>query len=98
MVDAILELSDWVTVPEVFTWEEHPDDNHLFNLAISANAKYLVTWESRILKFGKGMTPAAQLLRQLAPELAIVTPAELAAELKRRREPRGKIEGFGEGD
>jgi putative PIN family toxin of toxin-antitoxin system len=70
--------------PNVFTWPQHPDDDHLFNLAIAARADYLVTWETRILKLGKDATPAAELLRQLAPALAIVTPAELAAELKRQ--------------
>src|ERR1700733_13619286 len=37
-------------VPKVFTWPQHPDDDHVFNLAIRAKAKYLVTWESRIHK------------------------------------------------
>src|SRR3954465_1061077 len=32
-------------VPPAFTWPHHPDDDHLFNLAIAAQAQHLVTWE-----------------------------------------------------
>ncbi|MBC7784668.1 MAG: putative toxin-antitoxin system toxin component, PIN family [Burkholderiales bacterium] len=73
-------------VPSTFTWPEHPDDDHLFNLAIASNVKYLVTWENRILKVAQERSPAAALLRQLAPQLSIVTPADLAAELRSQRD------------
>jgi putative PIN family toxin of toxin-antitoxin system len=73
-------------VPHAFTWGQHPQDDHLFNLAISTKAGYLVTWENRILKLGIDTTPAANLLRQLAPNLSIVSPANLAAKLKLQRE------------
>jgi predicted nucleic acid-binding protein len=43
-----------------------------------AKARYLVTWETRILKLAIEKTPAADLLRQLAPDLVIVTPKQLA--------------------
>jgi putative PIN family toxin of toxin-antitoxin system len=65
-------------VPRAFDWPEHPDDNHLFDLAIHAKANHLVTWESRILKLATGASPAASLLQQLAPGLEIVTPKQLA--------------------
>ena len=65
-------------VPRAFSWPQHPDDDHLFNLAIHAKARYLVTWETRILKPATDTTPAAELLRQLAPDLAIITPKQLA--------------------
>ena len=71
-------------VPNVFTWPQHPDDDHLFNLAIACQASFLVTWETRILKLGSDLSPAAQQLRQLAPALSIVSPAHLASELARR--------------
>lgn len=32
-------------VPHSFTWPQHPEDDHLFNLAIEAKAGYLVTWK-----------------------------------------------------
>jgi predicted nucleic acid-binding protein len=69
-------------VPRAFTWPQHLDDDHLFNLAIHAKAKYLVTWETRILTLATETTPAAELLRKLAPDLAIVTPKQLADILK----------------
>jgi len=69
-------------VRQAFTWPQHPDDDHLFNLAIEAKANYLVTWEARILKFAIDTTPAADSLRHLAPNLSIITPRQLAELLK----------------
>lgn len=84
---AVLEqaeaMADWFdSVPNVFTWPQHPDDDHLFNLAIHAQAEYLVTWESRLLRLPASSSPAAKRLHELAPALSIVTPKELAARLK----------------
>jgi predicted nucleic acid-binding protein len=73
------------SVPAMFTWPAHPDDDHVFNLAIHANAEYLVTWERRILKLANDTTLPADLLRRLAPDLKIVTPKELAEVLKMPR-------------
>lgn len=74
-------------VPAVFTWPQHPNDDHLFNLAIHTKAEYLVTWEERILKLATDATPAADLLRRLAPNLSIVTPKQLAELLKSQPPP-----------
>jgi putative PIN family toxin of toxin-antitoxin system len=65
-------------VPPIFDWPQHPDDNHVFNLAIRARAKYLVTWETRILKLANDSSAAAESLRRLAPDLVIITPKQLA--------------------
>ena len=76
---ATLENAEWVAdVPAAFTWSQHPDDDHLFNLAIACKAELLVTWETRILKLGADTTPDAERLRTLAPQLQIATPRELA--------------------
>ncbi len=69
-------------VPPVFTLPGHPDDDHLFDLAIHARARYLVTWETRLPALAGGGTPAAAELRRLAPDLAVLTPAELAGSLR----------------
>ncbi|HZZ44313.1 MAG TPA: hypothetical protein VFE58_15370 [Tepidisphaeraceae bacterium] len=69
-------------MPKVFTWPQHPDDDHLFNLAIEANVTHLVTWETRILNLATDSTPSAILLRRLAPNLSIITPKQLAELLK----------------
>lgn len=63
-------------VPNQFTWPEHPDDDHLFNLTIHAQARFLVTWETRILKLAADQSEAATNLRRLAPQLQMITPAE----------------------
>jgi putative PIN family toxin of toxin-antitoxin system len=75
----VLAVGELVSsVPRVFTWPRHPDDDHLFNLAIAAGAAYLVTWETRLLGLRETRHPDAGLLRPLAPDLAIVTPVRLA--------------------
>src|SRR5258706_13645613 len=73
-------------VPHAFNWTQHPEDDHLFNLVIGSMAKYLVTWENRILKLGNDASAAGNLLRQLAPDLLIVSPVDFAAILKLQRE------------
>jgi predicted nucleic acid-binding protein len=82
-VDAFIEdiaglASLYDAVPAIFTWPAHPDDDHLFDLAIHAQARYLVTSETRILNLATASTPAAQTLRQLAPDLAILDPKSFA--------------------
>jgi len=72
----------FLDVPEAFTWIEHPADDHLFNLAIRARAKYLVTWENCILKLGTDTSDAVHQLRKLAPQLTILSPVSLATALK----------------
>ena len=56
----------------------HHADDHLFNLAIHAEANFLVTWETRILRLATETTEAANYLRRLAPGLSIVTPKQIA--------------------
>lgn len=73
-------------VPQRFTWPQHPDDDHIFNLAIESKASYLVTWETRILKLAASSTPSADALLNLAPSLSIITPKQLA-ELVRGETP-----------
>lgn len=75
-------------VPNAYTWPQHPDDDHLFNLAIHTKAKYLVTWEKRILGLPSSSTQSADLLRQLAPGLIIITPTQFAAELRTSADKR----------
>lgn len=70
-------------VPVAFTWPQHPDDDHLFNLAIVAGADYPVTWETRILRLATEHSVAADELRRSAPNLSIVAPDEFAQLLRR---------------
>ncbi len=78
-----LEFADWFpNVPSKFTLPQHPKDDHLFDLAIESQADYLVTWETRLLKLREAHTPEAKRLRQLAPNLTILTPSQLVEALK----------------
>ena len=71
-----LESADWFeSIPQLHLLPLHSKDDHLFDLAIEAEAVYLVTWEKRLLKLRNAHTPEAKRLRQLAPQLKILTPA-----------------------
>jgi putative PIN family toxin of toxin-antitoxin system len=85
VADVLAHGRMFADVPRNFTWPEHPDDDHVLNLAIQAQAKYLVTWEARILKLATDASPAAQELRRLAPGLEIITPKQLADLLKAQK-------------
>ena len=61
-------------------------DDPSLDRAIEAGARYLVTWEKRILKIQDGGTSAAAELRRLAPNLKIVNPEDIAHELRSRQE------------
>ena len=69
-------------VPSPFTWPTDPDDDHIFNLAIHAQAEYLVTWETRILRLPLETSESGSMLRRLAPQLQIVNPEQFAQVLK----------------
>ncbi|HWB58271.1 MAG TPA: PIN domain-containing protein [Chthoniobacteraceae bacterium] len=80
-----LALADWFDdVPVRFSLPAHPDDDHIFNLAIAANVRYLVTWESRLLALATRESPEARQLRALAPRLEIIAPPQLAERLRTR--------------
>jgi len=69
-------------VPRRFSLPQHVKDDHIFDLAIEAKVRYLVTWENRILQLATSTNPAAEELRRLTPTLRIITPADLAALLR----------------
>jgi putative PIN family toxin of toxin-antitoxin system len=77
------QYSDWfATVPRTFTLSNHPKDDHILNLAITAQAGFLVTWENRLQKLATDKTDEAERFRALAPQLKIVTPKQLAEQLR----------------
>jgi putative PIN family toxin of toxin-antitoxin system len=85
VLTAALAHAEWVAnVSKEFTWAAHPDDDHLFNLAVAAKADFLVTWEKRIHKLASDVTPEAHRLKALAPQLEVVTPMEPARRLGNR--------------
>jgi putative PIN family toxin of toxin-antitoxin system len=78
VADMVRKATFFNIVPAAFTWPEHADDDHIFNLAIGSSAKYLVTWETRILRLATDQTEPALSLRRIAPQLRIVNPQQLA--------------------
>jgi putative PIN family toxin of toxin-antitoxin system len=79
ILEKILEFADWFEdVPPKFSLPSHAKDNHLFDLAIESQSSYLVTWESRLLKLREDLSPEAMLLRDIAPQLLILTPKEFS--------------------
>ena len=87
VLGAVVHLSQWFqSIPNAFSLPQHPDDDHLLNLAIESKAKYLVTWETRLLELTSGQSPEAEQLRALAPELRVIDPPTLAKELRLARE------------
>jgi putative PIN family toxin of toxin-antitoxin system len=68
VLDALLSVSGWVRV--YFSWRPNvPDegDNHLVELAVAAQAQYLVTHNTRHLK----------RMELRFPQLSILTPSQL---------------------
>lgn len=85
LAKVIDEYSDWFAiVPKAFSLPRHPKDDHLFNLAIAAEARYLVTWEDRLLRLDKYDPAAAKQLSRLAPNLQILDPPSFSRELRQQ--------------
>jgi putative PIN family toxin of toxin-antitoxin system len=78
IADLLLEGVLYDPIPRVFTLPRHPGDDHIFNLAIHARADYLLTWETRLLGLLSENSSETDMLRRLAPQLHILTPAAFA--------------------
>jgi len=86
-VDAfITEIGSMATmfdpVLNQFTWPTDPGDDHILNLAIHAQAEYLVTWETRILHLPLETSKSESILRRLAQQLHIVSLEQFALVLQ----------------
>jgi predicted nucleic acid-binding protein len=73
-------------VPRVFQFDRDPKDEPYINLAIAAQANYLVSRDNDILDLVDASTPDGQRLRHKAPELQIVEPGAFLAEIRKRLE------------
>ena len=68
IIKKTLEYADWFANPPMrFSLPQHPKDDHLFDLVIESKAKYLVTWETRLLKLRDEQTTEAGRLRTWPP-------------------------------
>jgi predicted nucleic acid-binding protein len=61
-------------VPSRISYERDPDDEPVLNLALEANARYLVTRDNDLLDLMQENDPVGKLLRQQAPDLTILDP------------------------
>lgn len=77
------------SVPERFILLADPKDSIFVNLAIESGAHYLLTYdEIHLLPLDSQEHPQYAELRQMAPQLRIVKPAQLAAELLKFRQEK----------
>lgn len=64
-------------VPERFVYPRDPDDAHYINLALAADATYVVSRDKDLLDLRDGRTPEGRDFRSRFPALQIVEPQEL---------------------
>ena len=86
LADAVLrDLTDKAEflsdVPQVFAYARDPDDEPYINLAVAAEARYLVTWDNGLLDLMDVTTAVGLDFRQRFPDLRILTPVALIREL-----------------
>jgi uncharacterized protein len=68
-------------VPQVFVYERDPKDERYLNLAITASAHYLVTWDRDLLDLMSESSSEGQTFRQSFPQLTILNPPGFLREL-----------------
>lgn len=72
--------------PQHFILRTDPKDSLFVNLAIETRAGFLTTFDAaHLLPLREVVHPQHQELKRLAPQLALVKPAELAAEIEKMR-------------
>lgn len=70
-------------VPRTFAYERDPKDEPYINLALAANATYLVTRDSDLLDLAKPLNPDGERLRRKTTHLRIVDPMMFLLDLER---------------
>jgi len=66
-----------VVPPKAFTLPRDPNDEPYIDLAIAANARYVVTWNDRHLTYlMRGDTPEGKEFREKFPEITILSPPD----------------------
>jgi putative PIN family toxin of toxin-antitoxin system len=77
-VEQIQAIAMHVAIPsKAFTLRRDPDDQPYIDLAIAANAQYLVTWNERHLTYlMRGDTPEGKEFREKFPAITILSPPD----------------------
>jgi putative PIN family toxin of toxin-antitoxin system len=63
-------------IPAVFRYARDPDDEHVLNLAIACQARFLLTHDNDLLDLMKDDNADGRALRALAPGLEVLTPPD----------------------
>ncbi len=75
-----LHLATWIdTVPEHYTLARDPKDSKYLNLAIAANAPYVVTTDLDLLDLMDPQSTAGVDFRNRFPTVQVVTPPQFEA-------------------
>ena len=75
-----LRMATWISdVPEHYVLVRDPKDSKYLNLAITANASYVVTDDLDLLELMEPQSPVGQDFRARFPSLQIVSPASFEA-------------------
>jgi putative PIN family toxin of toxin-antitoxin system len=87
LIESVEKVATFVTtVPEVFTYPRDPSDAHYINLALATSSAFVVTRDKDLLDLANPSRPEAREFRRRFPDLQILEPAELLAELARSPE------------
>lgn len=71
-------------MPPAFAYGRDPKDEPYINLAIAAQARYLVTRDHDLLDLSEPAHPEGEQLRQIASQLRIVGPTTFLPEFEVR--------------
>ena len=74
-----------MNVPEEYRYERDPDDEMYINLAIIANASYLVSRDQDFLDLMTTSTDVARQFRSRYPFLRMMKAADFIAEMESRK-------------
>ena len=68
-------------LPQHVSYARDPDDEHILNLAIEAEAAYIVSFDNDLLDLMHSTREEARDFRQRFPSITILTPGELITQL-----------------
>ena len=69
-------------VPHIFEFDRDPKDAHYIDLAVAADAKLIVSRDNDLLSLGDRSTAQGQDFATRFPNIEILTPTELLAQLR----------------
>lgn len=89
LIESVEKVATFVnTVPETFTYPRDPSDAHYINLALATSSACIVTRDKDLLDLVDPSKPEAREFMRRFPDLRILEPTELLAELARSPEQR----------